>query len=266
MSAVGPRACVVLEHPSLPCHRVVQLSVRRGEVTRAALNRVPPAIDRNRDRHRIQLEAARMCRASEGSALSISVVSRMSRLRSNRRLTSWRRSTASRARDCATDDSWLPMPATTRNATSAIQFSGSEMVNVTDRREEEVVECQHAGDGRGRCHPEARQRRRAQNDEQQHQCDGGGICDGQEPQPNDDHGQCHYRRSQADEPGTDARIATHTYSLVDCNGYFSSGSRSEAPGSQGATTKNTGVFAGGATPRAGMPRPRGATEIAVTVH
>src|SRR5262245_37137685 len=71
-----------------------------------------------------------MWRASASRPPVVSVVSSTSRLKSNNRVTSLRRETASRVRSRAASESLLAITATIRNAKSATQFSGSAMVNV----------------------------------------------------------------------------------------------------------------------------------------
>ena len=68
--------------------------------------------------------------ASDALASSLSVMSRMSRLRSNSRASSSRRASASRVRARATADRLLATRLTTSSANSAVQFCGSAIVRV----------------------------------------------------------------------------------------------------------------------------------------
>ena len=71
-----------------------------------------------------------MARASTASASRLSVIIRTSRLRSNRRASSFRRPSASSSGPRATADRLLATRLTTRKAPSATQLWGSAMVNV----------------------------------------------------------------------------------------------------------------------------------------
>ena len=71
-----------------------------------------------------------MNRASCGIASRLSVVSRMSRLRSKSRASSSCRAVASRSRSRTAAERLLAITLTARNANNAAQFCGSAMVKV----------------------------------------------------------------------------------------------------------------------------------------
>ena len=226
--AVGARACVVLEHAPLSRDRLVQLRVRWMQIARPALQRRPALVAGDRDRHRIQLEPARdvprqrrqravdVCREQDVPAEVEQPADLLpafhgvvrAGLRDRRQLTA----------DPRHDEE--------RNERHPVLRIGNR--ERADRRQEEVVEREDAGNGRRGRDPHARQRRRAEDDEQQGQGNGGRIRDRQQAHADDNDAQYRQRCSQFEEPPADAGLPSHGHSLQGPEGDHTKGLREAA--------------------------------------